>query len=71
MNCLEKLEDKCLLPKESYYSLLNDNHIADTDHDQAAWVFDSPNSQNNQYSDYHNLYVLSDVLHLSDPETSV
>ena len=50
--------DKCPLPKESYYTLLSDKHIADTDHDHAERVFDSPNCQNNQYGDYHNLYLL-------------
>ena len=49
MNCSKKFKDKCLLPKESYYTLLNDNHIADTDHDHAERVIDSPNCRNNQY----------------------
>ena len=55
-------KDKCLLPKESYYTLLSNKHIADTDHDHTERVFDSPNCQNNQYGDYHNLYLLSAVL---------
>ena len=57
MNCLEKFKDKIQLLKESYYTLLSDRHIADTDHDHAERVFDSPNCQNNQYGDYHNLYI--------------
>ena len=51
MNCLERFKDKCLLRKESYYSLLNDKHIADTDHDRAARVFEFLNCQNIQYCD--------------------
>ena len=62
MNCLEKFKDKCLLPKESYYTLLSEKNNDDTNRDHVERVFDSPNCQNNQCGDYHNLYLVSAVL---------
>lgn len=37
---MEKFKERCLPPKESFYSLLNDEHITDADYDHVARVFD-------------------------------
>ncbi|KAK3721647.1 hypothetical protein QZH41_003669 [Actinostola sp. cb2023] len=64
MNCLSKLDETALPQKEEFFSKLNDADISDEDyqHAQNVWkVFEM-----NTMRDYHNLYLLSDVLLLMD-----
>ncbi|KAK3743281.1 hypothetical protein QZH41_005791 [Actinostola sp. cb2023] len=64
MNCLSKLDETALPKKEEFFSKLNDADISDEDyqHAQKVWkVF-----KMNTMRDYHNLYLLSDVLLLMD-----
>ncbi|KAK3700421.1 hypothetical protein QZH41_004481 [Actinostola sp. cb2023] len=64
MNCLSKLDETALPKKEEFFSKLNDADISDEDyqHAQNVWkVFEM-----NTMRDYHNLYLLSDVLLLMD-----
>ncbi|KAK3726360.1 hypothetical protein QZH41_006067 [Actinostola sp. cb2023] len=64
MNCLSKLDETALPKKEEFFSKLNDVDISDEDyqHAQNVWkVFEM-----NTMRDYHNLYLLSDVLLLMD-----
>ena len=64
MDCMERFDERCLPPKESFYSVLNDEDISDADYDHATRVFDCFNCQN--MGDYHDLYLMSDVLLLTD-----
>ncbi|KAK3747201.1 hypothetical protein QZH41_004128 [Actinostola sp. cb2023] len=64
MNCLSKLDETALPQKEEFFSKLNDADISDENyqHAQNVWkVFEM-----NTMRDYHNLYLLSDVLLLMD-----
>ena len=57
--------DEALLPhKEAFYSSLDMEYATDVDHMNAKRVFKNLNSKN--LGDYHNLYVQSDTLLLSD-----
>ena len=64
VSSLEKLNEKQLPPKESFYSKLNDEHISDEDYQHALNVFHTFNCKT--IRDYHDLYLKSDVLLLSD-----
>ena len=62
--CITKLDETSLPPKEAFYSKLRGEYITDEDcqHSQTVWkefIFES-------MKDYHNLYNLSDVLLLAD-----
>lgn len=52
--------EETLPPKKCFYSVLNDEHISDTDYNHAVRVFETFNCQN--MGDYHDLYLKSDVL---------
>ena len=64
VSSLEKLSETQLPPKEEFYSKLNDEEITDDDYQHANNVWDSFNCET--LRDYHNLYLKSDVLLLSD-----
>ena len=64
VSSLEKLDEKKLPPKEEFYSKLNDEHISDEDYQHALNVFRKFNCKS--IRDYHDLYLKSDVLLLSD-----
>ena len=64
VDCMKKLDETSLSPKEAFYSKLTDEGITDEDyqHAQTVWkVFHIESMK-----DYHTLYNLSDVLLLAD-----
>ncbi|CAH3125737.1 unnamed protein product [Porites lobata] len=64
VSSLDKLSETQLPPKEEFYSKLNDEEITDDDYQHANNVLDSFNCET--LRDYHNIYLKSDVLLLSD-----
>ena len=60
---LEKINDAALLEKEDFYSHLNMKDITDSDHTHAKRVF--KDFEIKHLEEYHDLYVLSDVLLLA------
>ena len=64
VSSLEKLSETQLPPKEEFYSKLNDEDITDDDYLHANNVWNTFNCKTMR--DYHNLYLKSDVLLLSD-----
>ena len=64
VSSLEKLSETQLPPKDSFYSKLNDEEISDDDYQHAIKVWNTFECKT--IRDYHNLYLKSDVLLLSD-----
>ena len=64
VSSLEKLSETQLPPKEEFYSKLNDEDISDDDYQHAIRVWDTFGCKS--IRDYHDLYLKSDVLLLSD-----
>ncbi len=64
MNCVERFEEPAIPPKEAFCSMLNDEHISDEDYVHTTKVFNSFVCRN--MGDYHDLYLMSDVLLLAD-----
>ena len=64
VSSLEKLSETQLPPKEEFYSKLNDEDISDDDYQHAINVWNTFECKS--IRDYHNLYLKSDVLLLSD-----
>ena len=64
VSSLEKLSETQLPPKEEFYSKLNDEEISDDDYQHAINVWNTFECKS--IRDYHNLYLKSDVLLLSD-----
>ena len=64
VSCLNKLSEMKLPPKEEFYSKLNDEDISDDDYQHAISVWNTFECKT--IRDYHNLYLKSDVLLLSD-----
>ena len=64
VSSLEKLSDTQLPPKEEFYSKLNDEDITDDDYQHATNVWNTFKCKS--LRDYHDLYLKSDVLLLSD-----
>ena len=64
VSSIEKLSETQLPPKEEFYSNLNDEHITDKDYKHAINVWNTFNCKT--IRDYHDLYLKSDVLLLSD-----
>ena len=64
VDCIDKLNEKELPPKEVFYSLLNDEHISDEDYEHAQKVWKEFEMKN--MTDYQDLYLKSDVLILAD-----
>ena len=63
-DCMNKLNETSLPPKESFYSKLTGEGITDEDYQHAQKVWKEFNIES--MKDYHNLYNLSDVLWLAD-----
>jgi len=61
---LEKLSERNLSPKESFYSKLNDCDITDKDFEHALKVWKDFKMTN--FREYHDLYLKTDVLLLAD-----
>ena len=64
MDSWERFDETSLPDKEAFYSSLNMEDIRDADHSPAKRVFE--NLSNKNLGDYHDLYVQSDTLLLSD-----
>ena len=64
MDSFEKFNQKELLTKEDFYSILNDQHISDEDYQHAKKVWNVFKCKN--MGQYHDLYLGSDVLLLAD-----
>ena len=64
VSSLDKLFETQLPPKEEFYSKLNDEEISDDDYQHAIQVWNTFGCKT--IRDYHNLYLKSDVLLLSD-----
>ena len=64
VDCLKKLVEKSLPPKQSFYSKLTGEGITDEDYQHAHTVWKEFNIES--MKDYHKLYNLSDVLSLAD-----
>ncbi|CAB4035686.1 Hypothetical predicted protein, partial [Paramuricea clavata] len=69
---VKKFDEETLPPKECFYSILNDEHVTDTDYNHATRVFEAFGCQS--MGDYHDLYLKSDnilLMYLKTSETSV
>ena len=64
VNCIKKLDDTRLPPKEAFYSTLTGEGNTHEDYQHAQTVWKEFNIKS--MKDYHNLYHLSDVLLLPD-----
>ena len=64
VDCMKKLYETSLPPKEAFYSKLTSEGITDEDYQHARTVWKEFNIES--LKDYHNLYNLSDVLLLAD-----
>ena len=64
MDCFEKFDQTDLPTKEQFYSVLNDQHVMDGEYDYARKVWETFNIKT--MSEYHDLYLKSDVLLLAD-----
>ena len=64
IDCLKKLDESSLPPKEEFYSKLTGEGITDEDYQHAHTVWKKFNIES--IKDYHKLYNLFDVLLLAD-----
>ena len=64
MDCLEKLDETELPEKEKFYSKLNGNDITDKEYEHAKNVWKEFNMKTMR--NYHDLYIITDVLILAD-----
>ena len=64
MDHIERFEELTLPSKESFYNILNDEQISDEDYAYANSVLNS--FACHVMGDYHDLYLMSDVLLLTD-----
>ena len=64
VSSIEKLSETQLPPKEEFYSKLNDENVSDEDYQHAINVWNTLKCKT--IRDYHDLYLKSDVLLLSD-----
>ena len=64
MDCFEKFNLTRLPTKDEFFSVLNDQHIANREYDHERNVWETFNLKN--MGEYHDLYIKSDVLLLAD-----
>ena len=64
MDSFNRFEETQLPNKEDFYSMLNDEHISDKDYEHAKRVWKTLGCKT--MGDYHDYYLASDVLLLSD-----
>ena len=64
MDSMEKFENKELPKIEDFYSMLNEEHISEKDYNHAKEVWNAFRIKN--IGEYHDLYLQSDVLLLTD-----
>ena len=64
MDSEEKFAETALPPKEKFFSALNDSHISDDDYARAQKVW--AHFKMNSLKEYHDLYLMTDVILLAD-----
>ena len=64
VDCIKKLDETSLPPKEAFYSKLTGEYMTDEDYQHAQTVWKEFNIVSKR--DYHNLHNLSDVLLLAN-----
>jgi hypothetical protein len=64
MDGFERLEETSLPPKEKFFSKLSNENISDTDYERAWNVWNTFNMKTMR--NYHDLYLITDVLLLTD-----
>ena len=64
MDCYEKFDETSLPIISKFYSSLNESHIEETDYEHAKKIWNEFNIQN--LGEYHDLYLKTDVLLLTD-----
>ncbi|CAB4000155.1 Hypothetical predicted protein [Paramuricea clavata] len=64
MDGFERLEETSLPPKEKFFSKLNNESISDTDYERAWNVWNTFNMKTMR--NYHDLYLITDVLLLTE-----
>ena len=64
MDSFDKFNEKQLPKKENFHSILNNGHISEEDYTHTKNVWKTFNIKS--VSEYHDLYVKSDILLLSD-----
>ena len=64
MNSFKKFEDNRLPKKEDFFSIMNNQHITDKDYQHAQNVWNKFGLSS--MGEYHNLYLKSDILLLTD-----
>ena len=64
MDNISKFQERLVPPKEAFFSQLTEEHISDDDYQHAQTVFTSFQLQT--LGEYHDFYLLSDVLLLAD-----
>ena len=64
MDSFKRFNETKLSQKEEFYSILNDQHISDDDYKHAKCVWKGFQLKN--MGEYHDLYLMSDILLLAD-----
>jgi len=64
MDSFERFDETKLSPKRAFYSALTEQGISDADCIHAQHIWDTFNLKTS--GDYHNLYVVTDVVLLAD-----
>ena len=64
MDNFDKFNETKLPSKESFYSILNDEHISDEEYSHSQNIYNTFGLKN--IGEYHDLYLRSDILLLSD-----
>lgn len=64
LDCLEKLNENELPPKEAFYSKLNDSNISDEEYDFAQQIWNEFNV--NSLGEYTDIYLRTNILLLAD-----
>jgi len=64
IDCVDKLQDTCLPPRESFYSSLTCNTVSESDYAHAANIWQRFSVRN--LSEYSDLYLKTDILLLAD-----
>jgi len=64
IDCVDKLQDTCLPPRESFYSSLTSDTVSESDYAHAANIWQRFSVRT--LSEYSDLYLKTDVLLLAD-----